>query len=177
MSGMRWRWLYNLALKYIGYCNREWGKYRYHYMDIKNLIYLTYKSGTKYYLKYGADAEWSCFSNYDILDNAIQRLGKYEEIKLKREREDIGMDSMNKPYLINIIRKDADGTVRSILSSELRFSSISDAVSYINAYRNSYPVMIVAWVEKEDIFGIKKVVWIKSFVDSYGKPVFLDEAV
>lgn len=59
-------------------------------MDIKNLIYLTYKSGTKYYLKYGTDAEWSCFSSYDILDNAIQRLGKYEEIKLKREREDIG---------------------------------------------------------------------------------------
>lgn len=88
------------------------------------------------------------------------------------------MDSMNKPYLINIIRKDADGTVRSsVLSSDLRFSSISDAVSYINAYRNSYPVMIVAWVEKEDIFGIKKVVWIKSFVDGYGKQVLLDEAV
>ena len=87
------------------------------------------------------------------------------------------MDSMSKPYLINIIRKDADGTVRSVLSSELRFSSISDAVSYINAYRNSYPVMIVAWVEKEDIFGIKKVVWIKSFVDSYGEPVLLDGAV
>lgn len=83
------------------------------------------------------------------------------------------MDSMNKPYLINIIRKDADGTVRSsILSSDLRFSSINDAISYINAYRNSYPVMIVAWVEKEDIFGIKKVVWIKSFVDSYGEPVW-----
>lgn len=50
-------------------------------------------------------------------------------------------------------------------------------IAVINAYRNSYPVMIVAWVEKEDIFGIKKVVWIKSFVDSYGEPVFLDEAV
>lgn len=82
------------------------------------------------------------------------------------------MYSMNKPYLINIIRKDVDGTaVKSILSSELRFSSISDAVSYINAYRNSYPVMIVAWVEKVDIFGIKKVVWLKSFIDSYGEPV------
>lgn len=169
---MRCRWLYNLALKYIGYCNREWGKYRHYYMDIKNLKYLTYNSGTKYYLKYGVDAEWSCFSNYDILDNAIQRLGKYEENELKREREDIGMDSMNKPYLINIIRKDADGTVRSsVLSSDLRFSSINDAISYINAYRNSYPVMIVACVEKEDIFGIKKVVWIKSFIDSYGEPV------
>ena len=177
MSGMRWSWLYKLALKYIGYCNREWDKYSHRYVDIKNLKYLTYKSGTKYYLKYGADAEWSCFSSYGIVQNAIQRLGKYEETELKREREDIGMDSMNKQYLINIIRKDADGTVRSVLSSELRFSSINDAVSYINAYRNSYPVMIVAWVEKEDIFGIKKVVWIKSFVDSYGEPVFLDEAV
>ena len=44
------------------------------------------------------------------MDNAIQRLGKYEETELKREREDIGMYSMNKPYLINIIRKDVDGT-------------------------------------------------------------------
>ena len=172
---MRWSWLYNLALKYIGYCNREWSKDRHRYVDIKNLKYLTYNSGTKYYLIYGADAEWSCFSSYDILDNAIQRLGKYEETELKRGG--IGMDSMNKPYLINIIRKDADGTVRSVLSSYLRFSSISDAVTYINAYRNGYPVMIVAWVEKEDIFGIKKVVWIKSFVDSYGEPVFLDGAV
>lgn len=175
---MRCRWLYNLALKYIGYCNREWNKDLHRYIDIKKLKYITYNSGAKYYLIYGADAEWSCFSSYDILDNAIQRLGKYEETELKREREDISMDSMNKPYLINIIRKDADGTVRSsVLSSDLRFSSINDAISYINAYRNSYPVMIVAWVEKEDIFGIKKVVWIKSFVDSYGEPVFLDGAV
>ena len=43
---MRWRWLYHLAVKYIGYCNREWSKDQHRYIDIKNLKYITYNSGT-----------------------------------------------------------------------------------------------------------------------------------
>ena len=31
-------------------------------------------------LDYGADAEWQSFDRYEVLDNAIQKLAKYENI-------------------------------------------------------------------------------------------------
>ena len=72
--------LYKLALWYIGKCNAKWSKLSYTEM-VKSLDKLTYKNSDKYYLSYGADAEWQNFARYDVLDNAIQRLGQYEDSK------------------------------------------------------------------------------------------------
>ena len=68
--------LYKLAIWYIGRSNAKWNKPT---KDIEHLEILTYKSGNKAYLLYGADAEWQNFTRYDMLNNAIQRLAKYEE--------------------------------------------------------------------------------------------------
>lgn len=68
--------LYKLAVGYIGKCNLQWDKPT---KEIDKLDRLTYRSCGKAYLLYGADAEWRNFSRYDVLDNAIQRLAKYEE--------------------------------------------------------------------------------------------------
>ena len=68
--------LYNLAVWYIGKCNLKWDKPT---KDIEKLDRLTYKNCGKAYLLYGADAEWRRFSRYYVLDNAIQRLAKYED--------------------------------------------------------------------------------------------------
>ena len=67
--------LYKLALWYIGKCNAKWDKPK---KEIETLDRLTYKNFEKYYLFCGADAEWQKFSRYDVLDNAIQKLAKYE---------------------------------------------------------------------------------------------------
>ena len=67
--------LYKLAIWYIGRCNAKRNK---PIKDIEHLEKLTYKNGNKAYLLYGADAEWENFSRYDVLNNAIQRLAKYE---------------------------------------------------------------------------------------------------
>lgn len=68
--------LYKLAVWYIGKCNAKWGKTK---NEVKKLDRLTYWQFDKYMLFYGADAEWQNFSRYDVLDNAIQRLAKYED--------------------------------------------------------------------------------------------------
>lgn len=68
--------LYKLALWYIGKCNKKWNKNNEN--NIKKLDRLTYKNSERYMLFYSADAEWQNFSNYDVLDNAIQKLAKYE---------------------------------------------------------------------------------------------------
>ena len=68
--------LYKLAVWYIGKCNLRWDKPT---KDIDKLDRLTYRNCGKAYLLYGADAEWRNFSRYDVLDNAIQRLAKYED--------------------------------------------------------------------------------------------------
>ena len=47
---------------------------------VESLNRLTYWTFGKYMLKYGADAEWQSFDRYEVLDNAIQRLGEYENI-------------------------------------------------------------------------------------------------
>lgn len=71
--------LYKLAIWYIGRCNNKWQKSK--QKQLESLHRLTYKSlGTKYLLLYGADAEWRKFSRYDVLDNAIQKLGAFEDI-------------------------------------------------------------------------------------------------
>lgn len=73
--------LYKLAVWYIGKCNEKWdenGSWK-----LKPLKRLTYKNGGKYYLSYGADNEWKEFSKYYVLDNAIQKLGKYEDGRIK----------------------------------------------------------------------------------------------
>lgn len=69
--------LYKLALKYIGKYNAKWNKSKLR-TDIKSLDRLTYYTNKKAYLLYGADAEWRKFSSYEVLDNAIQKLAKYE---------------------------------------------------------------------------------------------------
>jgi hypothetical protein len=68
--------LYKLAVWYIGKCNLKWDKQT---KGIEKLDRLTYRNCGKAYLLYGADAEWRNFSRYDVLDNAIQRLAKYED--------------------------------------------------------------------------------------------------
>ena len=70
--------LYKLALWYIKKCNSKW-KNR-HKEKVESLARLTYWAFDKYLLLYGADAEWRIFNKYDVLDNAIQRLGEYENI-------------------------------------------------------------------------------------------------
>lgn len=71
--------LYKLAVWYIGRCNARWKTSK--HKQLESLDRLTYKSlGTKYLLLYGADAEWRKFSRYDVLDNAIQKLGAFEDI-------------------------------------------------------------------------------------------------
>lgn len=69
--------LYKLALWYIGKCNAEWNKRKFA-DDLKSLDRLTFWNFGKYMLFYGADAEWRIFSRYEVLDNAIQKLAKYE---------------------------------------------------------------------------------------------------
>lgn len=76
--------LYKLAVWYIGKCNAKWDK---HHENIKSLERLTYRNSDKAYLKFGADAEWQKFSRYDVLDNAIQKLAKYEDIENFAKKE------------------------------------------------------------------------------------------
>lgn len=68
--------LYKLAIWYIGKCNAKWNR---PIKELNTSNKLTYRSGNKAYLLYGADAEWRSFSRYDVLDNAIQKLAEYEE--------------------------------------------------------------------------------------------------
>ena len=70
--------LYKLALWYIKKCNAKWENR--HKEKVESLTRLTYWNFGKYMLLYGADAEWQIFGRYDVLDNAIQRLGEYENI-------------------------------------------------------------------------------------------------
>lgn len=77
--------LYKLAIWYIGRCNKKWNKND-NLWKLKPLERLTYKNGNKYYLSYGGDNEWKNFSRYDVLDNAIQKLGKYEDSKVELKR-------------------------------------------------------------------------------------------
>ena len=70
--------LYKLALWYIKKCNAKWENRRKE--KVESLTRLTYWNFGKYMLLYGADAEWQIFGRYDVLDNAIQRLGEYEDI-------------------------------------------------------------------------------------------------
>ena len=70
--------LYKLALWYIKKCNAKWkNQYK---EKVESLNRLTYWTFSKYMLNYGADAEWQSFDRYEVLDNAIQRLGEYENI-------------------------------------------------------------------------------------------------
>ena len=70
--------LYKLALWYIKKCNAKWENQ--HKEKVESLTRLTYWNFDKYMLLYGTDAEWQIFGRYDVLDNAIQRLGEYENI-------------------------------------------------------------------------------------------------
>lgn len=70
--------LYKLAVWYIGICNARWETSK--QKQLESLHRLTYKLGNKYLLFYSADAEWRKFSRYDVLDNAIQKLGAFEDI-------------------------------------------------------------------------------------------------
>lgn len=74
---IKW-FLYKIALKYIGWCNGKSSDFMYGHL--KNMDRLTYRNCNKAYLSYGADSEWSKFKNYEVLDNAIQRLAEYEDV-------------------------------------------------------------------------------------------------
>ena len=70
--------LYKLALWYIKKYNAKWkNQYK---EKVESLNRLTYWTFNKYMLDYGADAEWQSFDRYEVLDNAIQKLAKYENI-------------------------------------------------------------------------------------------------
>ena len=75
LNNIKWK-LYKLAVWYIGKCNLRWDR---PVNNIDKLDRLTYRNCGKAYLLYGDDAEWRNFSRYDVLDNAIQRLAKYED--------------------------------------------------------------------------------------------------
>ena len=77
--------LYKLALWYIKKCNVKWENR--HKEKVESLTRLTYWNFGKYMLAYGADAEWQNFSRYDVLDNAIQKLAKYENAECEKEKE------------------------------------------------------------------------------------------
>lgn len=173
---MRLCWLYKLALKYIGYCNREWGKGQHRYVNIKNLKRLTYNGGIKYYLIYGADAEWCSFSSYDILSNAIQKLGQYEDADVEKKEEEHAVSETNKTYLVGVIVKDLHNDVRTLKPGV--FKNYIEAEECIKKYYRLNPAMLIAgWIEKEDIFGIRQIVYFRSFKNEYGETVPLDKAV
>lgn len=82
---MNIKWfLYKIALKYIGWCNKKLSGIMSVYL--KKMDRLTYRNCYKACLLYGADAEWCKFKRYEVLDNAIQKLAEYEDVK---ERESI----------------------------------------------------------------------------------------
>lgn len=74
---IKW-FLYKIALKYIGWCNKKPSDITSDYL--KKMDRLTYHDCDKAYLSYGADEEWSKFKSYEVLDNAIQRLTEYEDV-------------------------------------------------------------------------------------------------
>ena len=85
--------LYKLAIWYIEKCNAEWNKRKFA-DDLKSLDRLTYWNFGKYMLVYGADAEWRIFSRYEVLDNAIQKLAKYEN-----EEQEIRAKAIDECYM------------------------------------------------------------------------------
>ena len=84
---IKW-FIYKIALKYIGWCNGRPSDIMYGHL--KNMDRLTYRNGDKAYLSYGADSEWSKFKNYEILDNAIQKLADYED-----KEKDMSLEAAN----------------------------------------------------------------------------------
>mgnify|MGYP006914179660 FL=1 len=84
---IKW-FLYKIALKYIGWCNGRPSDIMYGHL--KNMDRLTYRNGNKAYLSYGADSEWSKFKNYEVLDNAIQKLADYED-----KEKDMSVEAAN----------------------------------------------------------------------------------
>ncbi len=71
--------LYKLAVWYIGRYNMYHSNFIYS-RDLKKLSRLTYRSNTGLaYLFYGSDTEWRNFSNYEVLEYAIQKLADYED--------------------------------------------------------------------------------------------------
>ena len=87
------RKLYRLAMWYIGKCNAKWNNPN---ENIQSLDRLTYRNNEKAYLRYGADAEWQHFNRYDVLDNAIQKLAKYEDAETN-----ISKDKLNNQQILN----------------------------------------------------------------------------
>lgn len=164
---MRLPWLYKLSVKYIGYCNRKWDKDNHRWLDIKSLKWLTYHSGTKYYLKYGADAEWCLFRSYNILDNAIQKLGQYEQAEIKKQEEETAVSEINSPYLVSVMVRDPINNVRTLKLGA--FKNYKEAEECIKKYYRLNPAMLIAgWIEKKDIFDIKQIVYFQLFVNEYG---------
>ena len=116
--------LYKLAIRYIGRYNR------YHHnlvdrRDIQRLSRLTYRSNTGWaYLFYGCDAEWSKFSRYDVLENAIQKLADYEDKEntvLRKDERNMSLtmkcDRCGKYYKVYNEKKDKNHTNGFILAN------------------------------------------------------------
>lgn len=111
--------LYRLAVWYIGKCNAKWENKNLLRKEVEKLDRLTYKDFGKYMLFYGDDAEWQKFGRYDVLDNAIQKLAKYENEEEKNryktiiefvgllKADHIGIvTNWDKPYAITFERID-----------------------------------------------------------------------
>lgn len=120
-------WLYKRAVAYIGKCNQEWERPNVRH-DLQNLDRLTYRNCDKAYLLYGSDAEWSKFSRYEVLDNAIQKLAMYEDRKelMPTKRRRLTMEDWSKKepkfryMLLDRLRQDCDFYLRGKMLKEYR---------------------------------------------------------
>ena len=91
--------LYKLALWYIKKCNAKCAN---QYKEkVESLNRLTYRTHDKYLLLYGADAEWQIFNKYDVLDNAIQRLGEYENIGTVEEFKNLKKSFKDENFVLH----------------------------------------------------------------------------
>lgn len=81
------RKLYELALWYIGKCNKEWDSpgTKERVLQLKRLTYRHGPDG-RASLSYGMAREWEKCARYYVIDNAIQRLADYEDATDKTEQ-------------------------------------------------------------------------------------------
>ena len=108
--------LYKLALWYIKKCNTKCeNRYK---PKVELLTRLTYLGFDKYLLLYGADAEWQNFAKYDVLDNAIQRLGEYENIGTVEEFKALKKESLKYEDKKFVLHYDLGYEIEPIISNE-----------------------------------------------------------
>lgn len=75
------------------------------------------------------------------------------------------MSEISKPYILNGIILDSDGKCKSL--GDIRYGNCKEAEKGIKELYTSHTV-ISAWIIKEDLFGMGRTVYFRSFVDKYG---------